>query len=110
MEQKKRLTQEYKNIWKDKTIRLITKEINSYHKYFNKTSGSWMNGQSNPSDFTPSDKLLILKELLSIKEKISNYERLIKKANKRKNKDFIDCCLVESYIKSLNKYKDILNG
>ena len=68
MEHKERLAQEYKNKWADKTIRVIKKEIDSYHKYFDRTSGSWMNGQSNPSDFTPSDKLLILKEIRLVLE------------------------------------------
>lgn len=58
---KEKLRADYIKMWSAKTDKQILKEINDYNKYFNKTSGSWSNGQSNPSDFTPSDKLLELK-------------------------------------------------
>jgi hypothetical protein len=51
----------YTKRWSSKTSKQILKEIESYHKYFDKYSGAW--SISSKDDFTQADKLLVLKEL-----------------------------------------------
>ena len=64
----------YKEMWLKKSDKQVLKEIESYHSYFARYKSSWSDGTSNKDDFTPSDRLLILKEIITERGRNSDFK------------------------------------
>jgi len=63
------------NLWGDKTLKQLQKEVDSYHSYFSRCNGHYEwhgKGGSNPQDLTESDRFNLLREMLIEKQKISD--------------------------------------
>lgn len=66
------MQERFVNIWSDKTIRQITKEIESLRKYMQKNDAHYvLHGKSHaPDEMSDSDRMRALMEILREKENV----------------------------------------
>ena len=59
--------EKYRKIWNAKTSRQVQREINDWHKHMNKHNAGYNWHLTNPDSLSDGDRVMILKEILSIK-------------------------------------------